>query len=67
MQAAATLNAAVADPAAAGAASGVGGADGAMGAVVPACAPGGALAAAHHDDDIIARIWSECDGRRSDE
>ena len=56
-----TLNATVAGPAAAGAASSVGGAGGTIDAVVDACAPGGALGAAHHDDDVIAGIWSEGD------
>ena len=32
-----------------------------LGAVVAAYAPGGALGAAHHDDDVIAGIWSDGD------
>ena len=35
------------------------GAGGAIGAVVAAYAPGGDLGAAHHDDDVIAGIWSD--------
>ena len=62
MPAAAAVNAAVADPAGAGAAADVGGAGGAIGAVVAACAPGGALGAAHHDGDVIAGIWSDGGG-----
>ena len=59
MPAAAAVNAAVADPAGAGAAADVGGAGGAIGAVVAACAPGGALGAAHHNDDVISAAFSE--------
>ena len=58
---AAAMNAAVADPVAAGAAANVRGAGGAIGAVVATYAPGGALGAAHHDDDVIAGIWSDGD------
>ena len=49
----------VADSADAGAAAEVRGAGGAIGAVVAACAPGGVLGAAHHDDDVIAGILSD--------
>ena len=55
------MNAAVADSAVAGAAAEVRGAAGAIGAVVAAYAPGGALGAAHHDDDITAEIWPDGD------
>ena len=55
------MNAAVADSAVAGAAAEVRGAAGAIGAVVAAYAPGGALGAAHHDVDVIAGIWSDGD------
>ena len=49
------MNAAVADPADAGAAADVGGAGGAICAVVAAYTRGGALGAAHHDGDVIRR------------
>ena len=58
---AAARNAVVADSADAGAAAEVRGAGGAIGAVVAAYAPGGVLGAAHHDDDVIAGIWSDVD------
>ena len=61
MPVAAARNAVVADSAVAGAAAEVRGAGGAIGAVVAAYAPGGALGAAHHDDDVIAGIWSDGD------
>ena len=61
--AAAAMNAAVADSAAAGAAADVRGTypgtGGAIGAVVTAHAPAGALGAAHHDDDVVAGIWPD--------
>ena len=44
----AAVNAAVADPAVSGAAADVGD-------------PGGAIGAAHHDDDVIAGIWPDGD------
>ena len=53
------MDAVVADPAVAGAAADVRGAGSAIGTVVATYAPGGALGAAHHDDDIIAGIWSD--------
>ena len=64
MPAAAARNAVVADSAVAGAAAEVRGAGGAIGAVVAAYAPGGALGTAHHDDDVIAGIWSDGDEQR---
>ena len=63
MPAAAVVDAAVADPAATGAATYVGGTCSAinLGAVVAAYASGSALGAAHHDDDVTAGIWSDGD------
>ena len=61
MPVAAGRNAVVVDLAVAGAAAEVRGVCGAIGAVVAAYAPGGALGAAHHDDDVIAGIWSDAD------
>ena len=58
-QTAATMNTAVADPAAVGAPTYIGGAGGAICAVVAAYAPGGAMGAAHHDGDAIAGFWSD--------
>ena len=58
---AAARNAVVADSADAGAAAEVRGAGGAIGAVVAVYAPGGVLGVAHHDDDVIAGIWSDGD------
>ena len=52
---------AVTDSAADSVVAEVRGAGGAIGAVVAAYAPGGALGAAHHDDDVIAGIWSDGD------
>ena len=53
------MNTAVADPAAVGAPTYIGGAGGAICAVVAAYAPGGAMGAAHHDGDAIAGFWSD--------
>ena len=53
------MNAAIADLAATSVVADVRGAGVAIGAAVAAYALGGALGVAHHDDDIIAGIWSD--------
>ena len=55
------MDAVVADPAVAGAAADVRGAGSAIGTVVATYAPGGALGAAHHDDDVTDGIWPNGD------